>query len=80
MASSPSACWERGGWPPNLEALVPTYLPAVPRDYLSPDGRFRYRVRGRDMVLETEIPLLKQFDYPDSTRSYHPYRHDSDYW
>ncbi len=71
---------ERGGWPPNLEALVPSYLPAVPRDYLSPDGRFRYRVQGRNMVLETRSPLLKQFDYPDSARSYHPYLHKSDYW
>ncbi len=71
---------ERGGWPPNLEALVPTWLPAVPRDFMAPDGQFRYRVQGRDMVLETESPFLKGFGHPENKRSYHPYLPTSDSW
>jgi hypothetical protein len=30
---------DHGQWPPTLDALVPQYLPRVPRDPLAPDGR-----------------------------------------
>lgn len=47
---------EKGNYPPDLAQLVPDYLPALPRNYLTDEGGFRYHPEGQGYTLWTPAP------------------------
>lgn len=56
---------ERGGYPNELDQLVPVYLPAVPRAKPTPGfGRFEYLARDDDAWLHcTSVPPFGRSTY-----------------
>lgn len=64
---------DHGTPPASLGALVPSYLMALPRDFMTKDHRFVYRPTGREFTLASDSPLWSQIHYQVPVQFY-PYK------
>ena len=62
---------EKKVYPAKLQDLLPGYLKQLPKNYMSPDGAFRYAQKGKSFKLESLSDVYPGLSL-QKTMSYHP--------